>query len=76
MKIFEKITRIFVSRKLNRIVYSYLDAQCATFKIALTASHYWVAIFKLGKKIEFKPENRKHFLIIAIYDIAQTCINS
>ena len=47
---FEKITRIFVSRQVKRFGYSFLEAQFATPRVILTASHFLVANFKLGKK--------------------------
>ena len=48
-----------------------MEAKIATPGEALTASQHWVASFKLGKiNIEFKLENRKKIVIIAIYDIA------
>ena len=71
MKNFEKFTRIVVSAKLKRFRYSYLEVQFATYEETLTASHFWVANLKLEEiNIALKVKNRKHFLSIAIYDIA------
>ena len=71
MKNFEKFTRIVVSAKLKRFRYSYLEVQFATYEETLTASHVWVANLKLEEiNIALKVKNRKHFLSIAIYDIA------
>ena len=37
----------------------------------VTKSHYWVAYFNLDEiNTDFKQENRKKILIIAIYDVA------
>ena len=48
-----------------------MDARIAKSGKALTTSHYWFANFKLDEtNTEFKQENRKKTLTIAIYDIA------
>ena len=48
-----------------------MEAKIAKPGKTLTISYYWVANFKLdGIKTEFKLENRKKTLTIAIYDIA------
>ena len=45
-----------------------MEAKIAKPGEVLTASQYWVVNFKLGKiNIEFKLENRKKILTIAIY---------
>ena len=50
-----------------------MEANIATSGETVTASHYWVATFKLGEvNTDFKQENRKKILTIAIYDIDLT----
>ena len=71
LKNFEKILKTVISRKLQGFVYSYMEASIAKPGKTLTTSNYWVANYKLDEiKTEFKRENRKKTLTIAIYDIA------
>ena len=59
------------SRKLKGFGYSFMKARIAKPGKTLTISYYWVANFKLDElNTEFKLENRKKTLTIAIYDIA------
>ena len=64
------------SRKISKIVVSRRNIKNMADKIptpegTLTAYHYWVANFKLGKiNTDFKRKiDKKTFLTIAIYDI-------
>ena len=50
-KIFEKITKTVISRKVQRIEQSYLEARFAIFKITLKGPNYRVGNFKFCKKI-------------------------
>ena len=66
MKISEKIIENVISRKLQGFGYSYIEARIAKLGKSLATSNYWVA----NTNTEFKRENRKKNLTIAIYDIA------
>ena len=50
LKIFEKITKNFISRKLQKIEQSYLEARVAIFEITLTGPNYRVGNFRFCKK--------------------------
>ena len=49
-KNFEKITKNVISRKLQRIEQSYLEARFATFEITLTGPNYMVGNFRFNEK--------------------------
>ena len=52
LKIFEKITKNVISRKLPRIELSYLEARFAIFENNLTGPNYRVGNFRFcGKKL-------------------------
>ena len=60
-----------MSRKLKGFGYSYMEARIAKPGKTLTASHYWVASFNFEEiNSEFRLQNRKKTLTIAIYLIA------
>ena len=49
-----------------------MEARIAKPEKTMTISYYWVANFKLDEiNTEFKVENRKKTLTIALYDIAK-----
>ena len=50
-KNFEKITKNVISRKLQRIEHSYLEARFAIFEITLTGPNYRVGNFRFKKKV-------------------------
>ena len=51
LKIFEKITKNFISRKLQRIELSYFEARFAIFESTLTGPNSTVGIFRFcGEK--------------------------
>ena len=50
LKNFEKITKNVISRKLQRIEQSYLEARSAIFEITLTVSSYRVWNFRFCEK--------------------------
>ena len=50
LKIFEKITKNFISRKLQKIEQSYLEARVAIFEITLTGPSYRVGNFRFCNK--------------------------
>ena len=74
----QEISKNAVSRKLKRFSYSYMEDRITTPGETLTASHNWVANFKIVEtNTEFKLENRKKKIFsIALYDIAETWKNS
>ena len=50
LKIFEKITKNVISRKLRRIEQSYLEARFAIFGSTLTGPNYRVENLRVGGK--------------------------